>query len=179
MKRGYSFIALLITWTVLTAQTTPVSSAEVKAAFLYNFATFSEWPSEAFSNENSPFVIGVLGENPFGNALNDIVSNESKNGHPLTIKYFTKVEEAKHCHILFINVNKTDIQSQMFAALKKKPVLTLGDAPDFLNKGGMVRFFIENNKLRFQINLDTVKESNIVISSKLLRLAEISNNTKP
>jgi len=178
LKRLYNCIILLLIGMSLTAQTTSVSSAEVKAAFLYNFATFSEWPAEAFANPNSPFTIGVLGENPFGTALNEIVLNETKGGRPLTIKYFSQIEDVKDCQILFINLQKPSAQIQALEALKKQNVLTVGDTPDFVSKGGMIRFFVENNKLRFQVNLSAIKESNITLSSKLLRLAEIFNNPK-
>lgn len=179
MKQFCNGVILLLVWAVITAQSTAVSSAEIKAAFLYNFATFSEWPSEAFSNSNSPFTIGILGDNPFGTVLNDIIRNETKEGHPLTVKYFNKIEDVKNCQILFVNMPKSDTQVQAITALKKQNVLTVSDTPDFVSKGGMIRFFIENNKLRFQVNLGAVKEGNIVISSKLLRLAEIYNDPKP
>lgn len=156
----------------LQAQT-PSKEYQIKAAFLYNFTQFVEWPSEAFLKEDSPLVIGLLGEDPFGAYLEETVRGEEINGHPLVVQRYRNVEEIKPCHILFINLTKPDQLKQVFASLKTQHVLTVSDVNNFTRLGGMILFFIENNKTRLRINLEAAKDADLTISSKLLRLAEI------
>ena len=175
-------IALILLFTCLTklfSQPGSTPQAEVKAVFLYNFSQFVEWPANLFSTPNEPFVIAILGENPFGPYLEETIRNEKMNGHPLVIKYFTQPEEMKGCHILFINKKNLSQLSQTLTALKNRSVLTVSDSPAFAQNGGMIQFFIENNKVKFEVNMEAVKDANLSISSKMLRLAQIVNLTKP
>lgn len=177
--RRYILLALLfIGGYDLQAQMGPVPQSEVKAVFLYNFTGFVEWPGASFTDANAPLVIGVWGDNPFGNYLNDVIANEKKTTHPLQVKYFTRVEDIKNCHILFINKQKPEQISQAITLLKGTSVLTVGDSPDFVKSGGMIRFLNQDNKVRLQINMSAVKNSELAISSKLLRLAELLNNNE-
>jgi hypothetical protein len=164
---------LLTDPTILTAQPPPSREYQIKAVFLFNFAQFVEWPAHAFPDAETPLVIGVLGRDPFGTYLEEIVRGEKINGHPLVIRRYNEVTEAKNCHILFINFTKTDDLKQAFAHLKSKSTLMVGDAPNFIQQGGMIRFFTENSKTRIQVNLETVKGAELAISSKLLRLADV------
>lgn len=160
-------------------QVNPVPSSEVKAVFLFNFANFVDWPSTSLLSPGEPFIIGVLGENPFGSYLEKSVLNEKKDGHPLVIKYFSNIEEAKNCRILFINLQSPEQLHHTLMAIKGLNILTVSDAPEFAKSGGMIRFFIVNNKVRFQVNMEAVKDANLVISSKMLRLAEVLNSEGP
>lgn len=155
------------------AQNTSTPEYQLKAVFLFNFTQFIEWPEGSFATEQSPLIIGILGEDPFGSYLSDVVSGEKVNGHPIMIMHFRNYEDIKTCHILFIANNEMNKMEQITASLKKHHILTVSDAPNFLYQGGMIRFFIKNNKIQFQINLDVAREDNLVISSKLLRLADI------
>jgi hypothetical protein len=147
---------------------------QLKAAFLYNFTQFVEWPAEAFAQGDSPLVIGVLGEDPFGSYLDEIVQGEKVNNHPLVVQRYAKVEDIKQCHILFINFKGSrDELKQVLGIVKSSSTLTVSDGDSFVRSGGMVRFFTEDNKLRIRIGLDPIKEAHLVISSKLLRLAEV------
>jgi hypothetical protein len=148
----------------------------LKAVFLFNFTQFVDWPANAFENAQSPLVIGVIGDNPFGAYLTQTVSGEKINGHPLTVQYYKSEEEIKLCHILFVNVNETKKLEQVLETAKGKNMLTVSDHPDFLKQGGMIRFVTNNNKIKLQINIDACRESKMVLSSKLLRLAEIIKN---
>lgn len=153
----------------------PPSSREyqIKAVFLFNFTQFVEWPTTSFSSDQAPLVIGVLGENPFGSFLEETVSGEKVNGHPLIVQYYKNIEDIKPCHILFINTSEANKLRQVIGSLKGKNILTVSDASNFLPEGGMIRFFTKSNKIQLQINLEATKTANLVISSKLLRLAEI------
>lgn len=146
---------------------------QIKAVFLFNFTQFVDWPADAFTNPETPLVIGVLGKNPFGNYLKETVSDEKVNGHPLTIHYYTTIEEVKTCHILFINFSEKEKLDQSLAGLKGKSILTVSDAGTFLKQGGMIRFTTKNDRIQLQINPEAVKGSGLTASSQLLRLAEI------
>jgi hypothetical protein len=153
---------------------TPVSKEyQVKAAFLLNFTRFIGWPSSSFTSDQAPIIIGILGNNPFGNYLNEIVTDEKIGPHPLIIQQYKSINDLKSCHILFINKLETEYLAKVAEILKGKDILTVSDAPDFLRQGGMILFFTKSNKIQFQINLDAVKTTKLDISSKLLRLAEI------
>ncbi len=166
-------ILLLVIQVVLVAQKPPSREYQLKAAFLFNFSQFVEWPESSFTSDNGPLVIGVVGENPFGGYLAETVSGEKVNNHPLIIRYYSNPEEIKNCHILFINLTDAKKIERITDNLKGQAVLTVSDAPDFAKYGGMIKFFTRDNKIKFLINHEAAKAANLVISSKLLRLAEI------
>ena len=157
----------------LSAQAPESREYQIEAAFLYNFSQFVEWPADAFPEAETPLVIGVLGDDPFGNYLVETVIGEKANGHPLTIQHYKNIEEIKICHILFINLSEANKQKETIEGLKGRSILTVSDVSGFLKQGGMIRFAKEDNKIRIRINPDAAKEANLVISSKLLRIAEI------
>lgn len=142
---------------------------QIKAAFLYNFTQFVEWPKSSFTGADAPIIIGVLGENPFGKTLEQLSDGEKVNGRPLIVKYFDNVDKIIHCHILFINAQNLE----QLSALKGKGTLLVSDAPAFLENGGMIKFFKKENRLKFQINLEATQTENLKISSKLLNMASI------
>ncbi|MGE0680216.1 MAG: YfiR family protein [Candidatus Binatia bacterium] len=153
--------------------TAPPPEYQLKAVFLFNFAQFVEWPPQAFPEAQTPLVIGVLGEDPFGAYLDEIVRDEIVNDRPLAIQRYHRVEEIKTCHVLFISRSEADRFEQIFTDLKGRHILTVGDAAGFVKHGGLIRFVIEKNKIRLRVNLEAAKDTNLVISSKLLRPAEI------
>lgn len=158
----------------LAAETVTSKEYQVKAAFLYNFVQFTEWPADAFSDTNSPIVIGILGDDPFSGDLDNLVRGEKVNNHPLVVQRYHQVEEIKACQILFISQSEAKRLEQIFARLKNRSILTVGDIDGFAQRGGMIRFITENNKIRFRINVAAAKAASLTISSKLLRSAEIA-----
>lgn len=146
---------------------------ELKAVFLFNFTQFVEWPAIAFPENEMPFIIGILGKDPFNNYLNEAIIGEKVNGHPLIVEHYNSANDIKTCHILFINQPETDKTKQIIELLKGRNILTVSDNTNFLKQGGMIRFFTKNNKIQLQINPEAAKNANLIISSKLLRLAEI------
>lgn len=171
------FLTALAASKPLPAQILSPQEYQIRAVFLFNFTQFIEWPTDAFPKKNSPLVIGVLGQDPFGNLLEETVHGEEINGHPLVVQRFSKVEEVETCHILYISLTKSDQLKHVFESLKNQNVLTVGDAANFAKQGGMIRFFTENSKTRIRINLKSTKEADLTISSKLLRLAEIVDSS--
>lgn len=170
----------LVSWVYAFSQvmeTTPQKRAatdetEVKAVFLFNFAQFVEWPHSKLPTD-SAIVIGVLGKDPFGKYLDEIVANEIVNGHHLKVERYTSVQRVGNCHILFINPGRFIRVGDALKKLRGKNILTVSDEIGFSNQGGMIHFVTDNNKIKLRVNLSSVKESEISISSKLLSLAEI------
>jgi len=169
----FFIVGFLICTTFSYAQKTATREYQVKAAFIFNFTQFVEWPAAAFASDQAPLVIGILGENPFGSYLEETVFGEKVNGHPLVVQYYKSVEEIKVCHILFVSLTDPQKQRQVISGLKGRSILTVSDAAGFLQEGGIIRLFTKDGKIQLQINLEASKEPNVAISSKLLKLAEI------
>ena len=151
---------------------------QIKAAFLFHFTQFVSWPDHCFQNAQSPAVIGILGTDPFGNYLQDVIAGETINHHPLTIRHFASVEEVTECQILFINVGDRKSIQTILEKLKGKSVLTVSDAAKFSKLGGMIGLYTRNDKVNIEINLEAAKEENFVMSSKLLKLSQIVTTDK-
>ena|SRR5438552_2905708 len=146
---------------------------DLKATFLYHLAEFVDWPPEAFPTEETPLVIGVLGTDPFGKFLDELVENETVKNRKLAVQRFRSLEEIKSCHILFISSSESGRLDQIFSGLKQRKILTVGDTEGFAQRGGIVRFMPEKNKIRLRINIDAAKAAGLTISSKLLRAADL------
>jgi hypothetical protein len=146
---------------------------QVKAVFLFNFAQFVTWPPDTFTRPDEPFRIGILGEDPFGSYLDQTVRGENVNGNPLVIKRCASVAEARDCQILFISRSEMGNLDGIFASLQGRSILTVGDAQDFIHRGGVLRFDLVDNKVHLRISLKAAKRAKLEISSKILRLAEI------
>lgn len=161
-----------------SAQTAPSREYQIKAVFLFNFAQFVEWPAAAFAGANSPIVIGVLGENPFGGYLDDTVRDEKINSRPLEVQRYLQVDEIKTCHVLFISASEANRLEPILASLRSRSILIVGDADDFVQRGGMIRLAAAQNKIRLTINPEAAKAANLTISSKLLRSADVVTPSK-
>jgi YfiR/HmsC-like len=153
------------------AQESQPSEYQVKAAFLFNFAKFVEWPPETFAVETSPLVIGIMGDNPFGGALESTIQNKTINNRSLVIKSLHSLAEATNCQILFINASEKKRFAEIFQSLHRSSILTVSETEGFTEAGGMINFVLENKKIRFQINDEAAKAARLKISSKLLTLA--------
>src|SRR5690349_14164681 len=140
LLKGCLLTLVLLQGSQYVSAQSPSREYQLKAVFLFNFTQFVDWPANAFENEQSPLVIGVIGDNPFGAYLAQTVSGEKINGHPLAVQYYKNEEDIKSCQILFVNVNETKKQEQVLETVKGKNVLTVSDHPDFLKQDGMIRF---------------------------------------
>jgi hypothetical protein len=145
---------------------------QLKAVFLFNFAQFTDWPENAFADEKSPIVIGVLGADPFGQSLNDTIRDETVRGHPLVVEHYRRADEIKTCHILFISQPEIRHGDEILKNVKGKPILTVADNDGTTAAGVVIRFVVENNKVHFRINQEAARAANLTLSSKLLRVAE-------
>jgi hypothetical protein len=156
-----------------TAETTEAKEFQLKSVFLFYFTQFVDWPPAAFSQPNSPLVIGILGDDPFGNALDEAVRGEKVNNRPLIVHRYKRLDEIADCQILYVSVSKPEELQRVLSSLKGRSILTVGDEDGFNRMGGMIRFVNENNRIRLRINLGEARAAGLTISSKLLRPAEI------
>jgi hypothetical protein len=158
------------------ADPAPVSEYDVKAAFLYNFAKFVEWPERSFSGQSSPLVIGILGEDPFGRTLELLIQGRTVRERNLVVQHCSRVEDAASSHVLFISTSEEEHLDEILRRLRNTSVLTVGETGDFERRGGIIRFTLRGNNVRFAINDKAARQADLKISSHLLRLAETSSN---
>ena len=172
-KRQWPPIAALVAGLILGvpqtfAETGPSLEYQVKAAFLFNFTKFIEWPPQSFPDATTPISICVLGNDPFGTTLDHMVSSEPVKDRKVVIQRI-QAEQAKSCQILFVADQGPDVPA-LLAGLSPG-VLTVGEGDRFLREGGVIAFVIENRRVRFDINQSAAGKASLMISSKLLRVA--------
>ncbi|MHB1036927.1 MAG: YfiR family protein [Pirellulales bacterium] len=146
----------------------------IKAAYLYNFGRYVEWPEQAFRENADAFVIGVLGTDPFGAVLDEIAASKKIAGRKIVTRRFNSMTQYVPCHILFVSASASP--EEKAAAIRKSReshVLLVGEAPGFALNGGIVNFFVEQNRVRFEINAEAAKREDLKVSSKLLSLAKL------
>lgn len=153
------------------AQEGEASEPRLKAAFLYKFGNFIEWPTNAFNSPTAPMIIGVAGSGPFRSELERTVQNKAIDGHPLLVKEIKNISDLKNCHILFIGSSEKRL-AELLKAVRGTSVLTVGETDGFIAAGGMINFLVEENKIRFEVNNTTAQQAGLKISSKLLMLAK-------
>lgn len=148
------------------------SEYDVKAALIYKFALFIEWPSDSFADHKSPFIIATVGEDPFAGAIEQAVQGKNFNGHPIVVKHFANSGVIEHCHIIYVGASE---QGDLPKILEKAgdSTLTVGDSENFTGQGGIFRFFREETRIRFEVNLGVAQRSRLRISAKLLKLAKV------
>lgn len=161
----------------LASQATRAPEYQVKAVFLLNFAQFVDPPPEAVPDSAAPLIIGILGEDPFGGFLDATVQGEHRGERPFEVRRYQRVDDVHTCDILFISQSENDGIGEILASLKTRPILTVSDGPRFAERGGMIHFVTDRNRIRLRINLGAAQAANLTISSKLLRVGEIVAST--
>jgi YfiR/HmsC-like len=156
-----------------TIQAAPTPEYLIKAAYLYNFALFVEWPADAFKAANAPLVIGVVGTDPFDLALERTIQNKRINRRPLVVKHLQWTQDLKRCHILFVSSTESAKAKELATRLEGLPILLVGETPGFARQGGTINFTIKDNTVGFEVNVNAAKRSRLNISAKLLKLARI------
>jgi hypothetical protein len=157
------------------AQAPTAPEYRVKATFLFQFTQFVDWPDQAFPASEAPLVIGILGEDPFGLFLDETVRNEKLNQHPLAIERYQRLADVGNPHVLFVSQPETGRIGEITTALKGRNILTVGEANFFADRGGMIQFVTQENRIRLRINLGAARAANLTISSRLLRPATVIN----
>ena len=160
---------------VVTAAAQTIDEYQVKAAFLYNFAKFVEWPAQTFKTDKDPLRICVLGQNPFGNALVEVVGGKTVVGRALVVSDISDAGQGADCQIVFIGSLERKRLRAIFAELRLTGVLTVGETEGFATQGGIVNFKLEDGRVRLEINIEAAAQAKLRISSKVLNLAQIVN----
>jgi hypothetical protein len=142
---------------------------QVKAAFLLNFTKFVEWPPVAFDGADSPIAICVLGSDPFGSSLDQIVAEEVVSGRKVVVRRIKRPPQAKLCQALFISMPEKEVLNILSSL--GPGVLTIGEGESFVRDGGMIAFVVENHRVRFGINETAAETAGLKLSSKLLSVA--------
>lgn len=163
--------------TLLAAQPAPTREYQIKGVFLFNFLQFVEWPAAAFPDGDAPIRIGVLGDDPFGKVLEDTVRGELIRNRRLVVERSHHLAELKHCHLLFICRSENHRLDEILASLATRPVLTVCETTGFARQGGVIALFLEGKKVRFEINPATARQQGLKMSSQLLGLARIVEET--
>lgn len=151
----------------------PYSEYEVKAAFVYNFAKFVDWPAEALGQPGEAMNVCVLGEDPFGGILDRTLRDKTVHGRALQIRRLRGVGDLQSCHVIFISAVESRHLPNILEILWGSPVLTIGETPEFGRAGGIINFVIEDSRVRFEINAGAAARAGLGISSKLLDLARV------
>ena len=141
----------------------------VKAAYLYKFAPFVEWPPASFASPSSPFQLCILGRDPFGASLGQTVSGQRVDGHPVVIRRLERVDAASGCHILYLGVSRTQTALEALRVVRGAPILTVADSDR--DGGAIIKFVVKDNRVRFDIDTAAAAANRVTISSKLLSLA--------
>jgi hypothetical protein len=171
-------LVALITWVAATLPMMPAALSneyELKSVFLYNFCHFIEWPDSAFASPSEPLIIGVVGQDPFGSFLREAIKGETYHNRPIVIEHYRSPKDIEHCHILFVSRTEANQVDAILAAIKSKSVLTVGETVDFLDHGGMIALSAERNRVRLRLRPATMRAANLIVSSKLLRVADIDS----
>jgi len=155
---------------LLVVQGQRASEYQLKAVFLFNFAQFVDWQPAA---AQTPLLIGILGDDPFGSFLDATVRGERVGMRPIEIRRYRQLADLDTCNILFISRSENDQVEEILAAVQHRPILTVSDGDDFAKRGGMIQFVNDKNRIRLRVNLEAAQAANVTISSKLLRVAEI------
>lgn len=164
-------IGLLIELPSIQGQHAKPTEYEVKATYLYNFSRFVEWPAQALQAQSDSFTICVLGDNPFGPALKATVAQETIAGKSVVAKQVPAPQDAMSCRVLFISSSEDKRLKEILTSLGTASVLTVSDLPNFAQRGGMVQFILEGNKVRFEVNSATAERAGLTLSSELLKVA--------
>jgi len=152
------------------AQVAKPTDYQVKAVYLYNFGRFVAWPGR-FLHSQDPFTICVLGQDPFGHALDAILAGETISGRTVTAKRISSPQDSVNCQIVFLSAAENGSAGRTIEALNKHGILTVSDMPEFTNRGGMIQFVMEGKKVRFEVNLTAAQRAGLTLSSDLLKVA--------
>jgi hypothetical protein len=156
----------------VSAQSNISSEYQVKAAFLFHFAQFVDWPPEAFKDAGAPLTYCTVGEDPFRGALDASMSGKTIDGRPVRVLHFKLGQEVQTCQILFLGAPEKKSLAATLVNLGASPVLTVGESQNFIEQGGMIGFLWEDNKVHFEINLEAAERAKLKISARLLTLAK-------
>ena len=171
-RRAVPWLFLLPIHAFVASQELVVESPnKVKAAFLRNFAHYVTWPGGVFPDSHAPWHLCVVGQDPFGDTLENTVKGRVEQGHPFEVHSARSINMLPVCHIVFVAIGNPQVRRDILIELKNKPVLTVGDAPDFLREGGIIRFQVDE-RVRISINLDQARTASLTIPTRILEISQ-------
>ncbi len=154
-------------------ESNPSVEYQVKAAFLFNFAKFVDWPPEAFQSGKAPITFCVFRQDPFGSVLDETIRGKTINNREVLARRINELPDLKSCQLVFVSSRESKLLFEILNSLKGASALVVGESEGFAERGGGVQFFLEDNKLRFAVNVDAVQRARLTVSAKLLALARI------
>jgi hypothetical protein len=153
------------------AETAGFSEYEIKAAWLFNFARFVEWPTNTFANASTPLVVGVVGRDPFGWELEKTFAGRTIRGRPVVLKRNLSESEVASCHLIYVGAAERRRSRDLLEKVWGTPVLTVGETDDFLDQGGIINFVIKEKAVRFEINVRSAQSAGLKLDANLLKVA--------
>lgn len=175
----FTLVAMLSLHVASAAAQSTASEYEVKAAFLFNFVKYVEWPPKSLPEKDTPYIIGVLGDDPFFDAkalvnyLDVAVKDKAINNRKLVIQRASRISNLKDCHLVFIARSERNRLKEIVALCQANNILTVSEIEEFCAQNGIINFFAQGGKVRFEINPDAAEQSSLRVSSKLLNVAKI------
>lgn len=151
---------------------TQTGEYEIEAAFMFNFAKLTEWPKSAFASSDNNFVMCVIGDNPFGSSL-DTLAGRTVAGLNVSIRKIDEISEVTACNLLFVASSEKPRLTEIVAHVRNRPILTVSDIRGFEKDGGIIAFFLQDNRVRFRINMNAAEKARLKISSHLLEIADV------
>ena len=171
----YRYVIAAVVLTLLApqlwGQDAKPTDYQVKAAYLYNFGRFIEWPTKTPVTQNDPFTVCVLGQDPFGPTLDTVLAGETIGGKKVVAMRISNPQDSVKCRILFLSAEENIRLKKTIELLDKEAVLTVSDMPKFSQHGGMIQFVLEGNRIRFEVNLAATQHAGLTLSSELLKVA--------
>ena len=178
-SRNLALVSLAVSLAMLSStlpaarcESSGSSEYDVKAAFLFHFAQFVEWPAGTFKDATSPLTYCTVGDDPFRGALDQGLSGKTIGTRPLRVQHFKLPHEMQSCQVLFVGAGENKLLADTIANVSGRPVLTVGETEHFAADGGVIGFVVEANKIRFEVNLEAAEKANLKISARLLALAK-------
>jgi hypothetical protein len=169
----FSFAGVPSGW----AQAAPPSEYQLKAVFLFNFAKFIDWPPTSFRSPQSPFVVCILGPDPFGTGIDELFKGKTVDDRPVAIERFRNIAQVRQCHMVFVSRSESFHLADIIQALHGACVLLVGEADGFAEAGGTIQFALEDSHVHFLINPDAADRAGLKVSSKLLSLARVVHDS--
>jgi hypothetical protein len=173
-KRAAAAIAFLLfscLFHPLQAADRTLSEYEVKAHYLYSFPLFVEWPAQAFRAPNAPFILGIVGHDPFGSMIDSLTANATLHGRKVIVQRLNRDQDLRHCQVLFISRSEREHLEFILSKLVGGSVLTVSEIEGFSASGGIIGLVFDDDRVRFEINLDTAAGAGLTVSAKLSSLA--------
>jgi len=165
-------IRVIVCCLAVVTQAQSATEYQVKAAYLFNFAKFVEWPADTFSGADAPLQICLLGQDPFGHEFEEVIGDKNVNGHRIEVIHPSGVPQARGCQIIFVASSEKGKTPEILRGLRGANVLTVGDTPGFAGIGGIINFVLDDGRVRFEINMKAAERAHLKISARLLTVAK-------